>query len=206
MAVYKWINKYVTLMEEYLDKITPNVSSTWRTDELYLKIKGNTKYLYAIMDDETRFLIAQQVASSKNVTDITPMFRKAKEITGKRPNVLISDGAINFHDAYMREFRTIRNPRTKHIKHIRLQGDNNNNKMGRFNGEVRDREKVMRGLMKIETKILRCYQLYHNYLRPHEGIGNKTPAEMCGIEIEGQNKWINMIQDASKSTLNNKPV
>src|SRR5919106_3717715 len=61
MAVYKWINKYVTLMEKYLEKITPNVSSTWRTDELYLKIKGDTKYLYAIIDDETRFLIAHKV-------------------------------------------------------------------------------------------------------------------------------------------------
>jgi transposase-like protein len=199
MAVYNWINKYVTLMEKYLEKITPNVSSTWRTDELYLKIKGDTKYLYAIMDDETRFLIAQQVASSKNVTDITPMFRKAKEITGRRPTTLISDGAPNFHEAYIKEFRTIRNPRTKHIMHIRLQGDHNNNKMERFNGEVRDREKVMRGLKRTETKILKGYQLYHNYLRPHEGIGNKTPAEVCGIEIEGQNKWITMIQNASKS-------
>jgi transposase-like protein len=79
IAVYKWINKYVTVMEKYLEKITPIVSGTWRTDELYLKIKGDTKYLYAIMDDETRFLIAQQVASSKNVTDVTPMFRKAKD-------------------------------------------------------------------------------------------------------------------------------
>ena len=40
VAVYKWINKYVGLMNEYLEKIVPNVSDKWRTDELYLKIKG----------------------------------------------------------------------------------------------------------------------------------------------------------------------
>lgn len=46
MAVYKWIKKYVRLMEQYLDKITPRlISDAWRTDELYLKIKGNNKYL-----------------------------------------------------------------------------------------------------------------------------------------------------------------
>jgi hypothetical protein len=42
-AVYKWINKYVTLMEKYLEQIKPHVSDIWRTDELYLKVKGSTK-------------------------------------------------------------------------------------------------------------------------------------------------------------------
>lgn len=39
-----WINA--------LEKIKPNVYDTWRTDELFVKIKGNMKYLYALMDDE----------------------------------------------------------------------------------------------------------------------------------------------------------
>jgi len=30
------------------------------------------------MDDETRFWIAQQVAKTKNTTDITPLFKKGK--------------------------------------------------------------------------------------------------------------------------------
>jgi transposase-like protein len=198
VAVYKWINKYVTLMERYLEQIKPNVGDAWRTDELYLKINGNTRYLYAMMDHQTRFIIAQQVADSKNTADITPMFSEAKEITGRRPNVLISDGGPNFHDAFNKAFRTIRNPRTRHIKHIRLQGDHNNKKMERFNGEVRDREKVMRGLKKVDTSILTGYQIYHNYLRPNEGLKMKTPAEACGIKIEGKNKWRTLIENASK--------
>jgi putative transposase len=197
VAVYKWIRKYVSLMQNYLDRIKPKVGDAWRTDELYLKIKGDTKYLYAIMDDQTRYLIAQQVSDSKFTADITPMFRKAKAITGRRPNVLISDGARNFNHAFKQEFFTRRSPRTRHIQHIRLQGDHNNNKMERFNGEVRDREKVMRGLKKSsDTKILDGYQIYHNYIRPHAGIGNVTPAEKCGIKVEGENKWKTLIQNA----------
>jgi hypothetical protein len=42
------------------------------------------------------------------------------------------------------------------------------------------------------------YQMYHNYLRPHQGLDGKTPAEKCGIKIEGDNKWITLIQNASK--------
>ena len=181
------------------DKITPKVSTAWRTDELYLKVRGNIKYLYALMDDETRFWIAQQVAETKNTADITPLFSKGKEIAGTRPNVLISDGAPNFHTAFNRELYTNRWPRTKHINHIRLQGDHNNNKMERMNGEIRDREKTMRGLKKTDTPILKGYKVFHNYIRKHQVLKGKTPAEACGIVVEGEKKWKTLIENASKS-------
>jgi putative transposase len=79
-----------------------------------------------------------------------------------------------------------------------MQGDKNNNKMERLNGEVRDREKVMRGLKRQDTPILKGYQIYHNYLRPHEGLDGRTPADANGIKIEGDNKWVTLIQNASK--------
>jgi hypothetical protein len=89
------------------------------------------------MDDETRFWIAQQISDKKYTSHINPLFKKGKEVAGKRPMTLISDGAPNFHDAYRKEFFTLKNPKTRHIRHIRLQGDHNNNKMERLNGEVR---------------------------------------------------------------------
>lgn len=70
--------------------------------------------------------------------------------------------------------------------------------MERFNGEVRDREKVMRGLKKKDTPILKGYQIYHNYLRPREALEGRTPAEACGIEITGENKWVTLIQNGAK--------
>jgi len=85
VAVYKWVEKYVGLMEEYLEKIKPEVSDTWRADELYLKVKGDLKYLFALMDDETRFWIAQEVANSKYRHDARNLFRMGKEVTGKSP-------------------------------------------------------------------------------------------------------------------------
>ena len=90
-------------MEKYLDQITPNVGDTWRADELYLKVKGNMKYLFAMMDDETRFWIAQQVADNKGVSDVTHVPR-GQEVRGKMPTTFITDGAHNFHDAYRQEF------------------------------------------------------------------------------------------------------
>jgi putative transposase len=161
VAIYKWIKKYVNLMKSYLDKITPNVSAAWRADELYLKVRGNPKYLFALMDDQTRFWVAQQAADTKYTSNIQPLFKDAKLITDKRPNTLITDGPADFHDAFKKEFLTINSPRTRHISHIRLQGDHNNNKMERMNGEVRDREKVLRGPDTTESIIIISDHMKH---------------------------------------------
>jgi transposase-like protein len=198
VTVLRWIRKYVKLMEGYLEKMKPNVSDTWRADELYVKIKGDMKYLFAVMDDETRFWIAQEVAETKDRHDARKLLQMAKEATGKTPKTFITDGLPAYHDAYKKEFWTLKGPRTEHVRHITIRGDHNNNKMERMNGEVRDREKVMRGLKNRDSAILQGYQLFHNYIRPHEGLNGRTPAEACGIKLEGQNKWITIIQNASR--------
>ena len=81
------------------------------------------KYMYAIMDDEIRFWIAKQVSGTKYIEDVRPLFKKAKEIACKRPNVLISDGAPNYNQAFKDEFFHRRKPRSRNIRHIRLQGN-----------------------------------------------------------------------------------
>ena len=191
-TVLRWVRKYVRLMESYVEKLKPNVSDTWRADELYLKVKGNMKYLFAMMDDETRFWIAQELAETKEKHDARTLFMRSKYLMGKQPKTLITDGLPSYAKACEWAFDG-----AKHIRHIRLQGDKNNNKMERLNGEIRDREKTMRGLKRKRTPILSGYQIYHNYVRPHEALGNKTPAEACGIKIEGQNKWKTLIENAT---------
>ncbi len=202
VAVYNWIQKYTELMKQYIDKLKPNVSDTWRTDEVFVKFSGNMKYVFTLMDDETRYWIAQEVANTKGQHDARGLFHEAKERAGKRPNTLISDGLPAYHDAFNKEFYTRSNPQSKHINAIHLDGDKNNNKMERANGEFRDREKVMRGLKKKDTPILKGYQIFHNFIRTHEGLDGKTPAEACGIKVEGDNKWITLIQNASQDKIN----
>ena len=199
-TIYNWIAKYTELMRKYLGRITPQVSGTWRADELYVKIKGDMKYLFAIMDDQTRFLIAQEVADSKERHDAQHLFQMAKEVTEIKPKILITDGLRSYHNAWLKEFRTNKlETSTQHIRHITLAGTHHNNKMERLNGEIRDREKVFRGLKKSDTPILAGYQIYHNYVRPHEALDGKTPAEVAGIKVEGKDKWLTLIQNASRT-------
>lgn len=199
VTIYNWIGKYTELMTKYLEKITPQVSDTWRADELFVKVSGNMKYLYALMDNDTRFWLAQMVSGNKGKDDIRQMLRDGKDLAGKSPKVFITDGAKNFHQAYQNEFYVHKKEnRPVHIQHIHFKGDMNNNRMERLNNETRDREKVMRSLKKQDTPIVEGYRIFHNYFRPHMALDGKTPAEASGIKIEGTNKWITLIQNASK--------
>jgi putative transposase len=194
-TVYNWIKKYVRLMKNYAEKITPNVGNVWRADEVYVKVKGDMKYLFAVMDDETRFLIAQEVAETKEKHDARLLFHRAKRLMAKQPKILITDGLPSYSVAAEQVF-----DQAQHIRKITLNGKvHNNNKMERLNGEIRDREKTMRGLKKKRTVVLQGYQIYHNYIRPHEALDGKTPADLCGIDIQGKDKWKTLIQNASQN-------
>jgi len=200
-TVYNWIQKYVGLMNKYVEQLQPQVGNAWRTDELYLKVKGDMKYLFALMDDETRFWISQQVSEHKGTSDVKPMFREGQRIAGKNPTAIISDGAYNFAEATTGVFWNRNLPRSEQVKHIRditFDGERHNNKMERMNGEIRDREKTMRGIKKTNSPILTGYQIFRNFVRPHEALEGKTPSEAAGIKVEGENKFLTLIQNASR--------
>lgn len=141
------------------------------------------------------FLDQSMVADHKGVSDVRSKYHNAKEVTGKRPSVLISDGAPNLYTAFNKEFYSNKKD-LRHISHIHFKRDKNN-KMERMNAETRDREKVIRGIKNKDTPILKGYQLYHNYIRPHEALKGKTPSEMAGTKVEGNDKWMTVIQNAS---------
>jgi transposase-like protein len=124
-TVSNWITKYTNIMKSYIDKIKPNVSSTWRADEVFIKVKGDMKYLFALMDDETRYWIAQEVADSKDKHDARNLFKEGKEIVGRRPETLITDGLPSYRDAFNKVFYQRNNPMSQHVNAIKLAGSTN---------------------------------------------------------------------------------
>jgi hypothetical protein len=69
--------------------------------------------------------------------------------------------------------------------------------MERLNGEIRDREKVTRNLKKDDSLILTGLQIYHNYVRGHMGMNGRTLADLAGIQVNGEDKWLTLIQNAA---------
>ena len=200
VAIYKWVKKYVKLMDDYLGTITPQVGEKWHADEVWLKVKGDRKYLFAMMDNDTRFWIAQEVADSKFKHDAQSLLKMGKTVTKKTPSVFVTDGLPAYNDAFKNEFasKNFLHKPSKHVKDVHFRNQlANNNIQERLNGEFRDREKVFRGLKKSDSPAITDIKIYHNYVRPHMSLDGDTSASKAGIEINGNNKWKTIIQNAS---------
>jgi hypothetical protein len=46
--------------------------------------------------------------------------------------------------------------------------------------------------------IIFCIAKLNNYVRPHMSLEGKTPADLAGIEVQGNAKWLTLIQNATK--------
>jgi len=45
---------------------------------------------------------------------------------------------------------------------------------------------------------------YYNFIRPHQSLDGKTPAEMANIDLRlGKNRWLSLIKKALKSAPKN---
>ena len=59
-----------------------------------------------------------------------------------------------------------------------------------LNGEMRDRERVMRTFGEVAHPILTGMQIFHNYVRPHDALNGNTPAEAAGMRDEARTSGV----------------
>ena len=207
VTVYNWIQKYSKLTAIFLDGITPKVGNWFRADELWIKVAGELAYLFASMDDDTRFWLAAEMAQHKYRHSADNLLYMTKSQAGKAPTVFISDKLPSYakscskifgRKTYHKSNAGIRSRRKNWMgKETGANFHPSNNKMERLNGEIRDREKVFRGLKKMDTGIIEGMRVYYNFTKKHSALGGKTPAEAAGIVVEGPNKWMTIIHNAA---------
>jgi putative transposase len=208
VALIKWIRKFVKLVKPYVDSIeAPHLSGIYHVDEMMVHVRkeqngaGHYQWLWNLMDNTTRFWICAKISQKREVADARAVFQEAKKVAPKKPIALVHDGLRSYDEAFQKEFFTMKNPRTMNIRSVSVRHEGLNSKVERLNGAVRDREVVMRGMDHKESAqdLLEAMRIYHNYIRKHQGLGGKTPAEASGIKVEGNNKWKALIENASKS-------
>ncbi len=208
VAILKWIRKYVTLMKEYLDKITPNVSGVWHIDETMVNVrsskmgKGHYDWLWNLMDSDTRFILASQIHKKRYVKDAREVFQEAKSKAKREPAVIVSDALPSYSLAFEKEFSSPNIIRPEHLRSAQIKKGMENAKMERWHGSLKQRTKVMRGMHNSKTAQIQAdgFVIFHNYVKGHtgEGMNDLTPAEKANINLNlGQNKWDSLIRQSS---------
>ncbi len=198
-TIRRWVNKFMGIINDYTEQFVPETSRKWHSDEMKIKVGGKWVWVWNVLDADTRFLLATNVTKGRYLSDARKVLNEAKNTTPYQPEEIVTDGLHAYPKAVKKEFWTLKNRNTKHMRCPTIRDKRvNNNKVERFNGTVRNRLKVMRGLQKKKTALqqMENFRTYYNFLRPHEALDGKTPAEASGIKIPAfqNNRWASMIR------------
>lgn len=145
-----------------------------------------------MMDEKTRFQLVSMVAETREAQDAKRLFKQSKQVANKKPNLVVTDGLRGYGSAFNSEFYD-HHQSVKHVANVALQSGLNNI-IERMHGSIREREKVMRGIKKMNSPIFKGNRIYYNFIRPHESLGGLTPAEVAGIGVNGGNRWMELMK------------
>ena len=190
-TVYGWITKYTKIAVSVAKDYTAQVGDIWIADETVLKIGGRNIWFWDIIDDKTRFLLASHISVNRTTPSARVLMESAERRAGKAPKTVITDKL----QAYLDGIELAFGAETRHIQAKGFRVQPNTNLIERFHGSLKARTKIMRGLKKRETAtlIMNGWLVHYNFFRPHEGIGNITPAEKAGIKFPYKN-WLDVVK------------
>ncbi len=198
-TILRWVQRYTELMERYASELVPKVSEKWHADETVENVNGKNRWLWNLMDSESRFLIASRLTKGRTDVDARNLFLDGLDRTKSAPSTIVTDGLISYANAYN---ETLRYKGAKHIRKPRFIDLANNNRIERLHSTMRERTKVMRGFDTDPTasQTMQGYRLYYNFLRPHMALDGQTPAQAASLDLQlGQNRWESMINKSIKN-------
>ena len=200
ITIRNWVLKFSETMEKYAKTLQPkNVGNIWNADETMVRTKkGNRKrgadyeYQWNVMDKETKFLLASHLTGHKRGSkEAQEVMTEAYKQNGKIPYQIITDKLPSYQDGIRKTFRNWGNERK--VKHTSILGRRrqiNNNAIENHHTHQKEFQKVRRGINETQT-YADGFKVFHNFVR--KGVKDKlTPAERCGIEVQG-NKWETML-------------
>lgn len=204
-TIFRWIDYYIRIIDEYARQLKPQLSEIWNADEMMIKIHGDWFYLWNVIDDETRFHLVSAISKQRTIDDARMVLRTAKKRShGYRPMYIITDGLKSYCKAIDEEFYAIRK-KTTHIDNVGIRGKKDsddffdNNLVERLHETIRERNKIQRGLKDEYSAFIRGQQVNYNFIRPHMSLNNNTPAEMAGIDLNlGNDRWLNLLKQSLK--------
>ncbi len=183
-TIFNWVKHFTKLAVNEADARHPKVGDTWVADETVLKVGGRNVWLFDIIDEDTRFLLATRLSASRTKEDAQLLMNRARRKAGKNPKTVVTDSLRSYLDVRY-------GSGAEHIKGGPFNIENNTNLIERFHGTLKDRLKVMRGLKHMDTAdtAIKGWLVWYNYFRPHESLDNQTPAEVASVRLPYKN-WL----------------
>jgi len=200
VSIWKWITKYSDLVKSYVTTLKPQLSGMWHEDETMVACEGRNIWFWEMIDEDTKFIVASHLSGTRTFEDTVTIFKKGIEQSKVRPKAVFVDGSHVYHRAFNKVFYTMRKAtRPELVQRVGVRTRETNNIVERLHGTLKDRTKTMRGLKDFEStkSILEGFTVHYNFVRPHQSLRGKTPAQASGINMK--NDWHLLVKEATKA-------
>jgi len=205
VTVYRWVVHYSKLAAEWMDRQGARTGEQWHIDETVVNVNGEPKYLWNVMDHDTRFLLATHVSTGRGLDDTRAPLHKAKGVTPDRPMEVFSDGMRSYPRAIRKElgYRSgdrIVNP---HRRVPSIRAAESNNPIERFHGTEKERTKVMRAFdnEKGTSNLMEGFRAHYNLVRDHQAL-RTTPGAAAGFTPLSGFRWHELLKRAAPKPAN----
>jgi len=187
-TIHRWVLKLTSLLRKASQKLKAEVGDRWLADETIVKVNGEEKYVWNILDYRTRFHIVSLVTEGRGAKEALKVLVEAVKRSGKIPNELVTDGLKSYNAALK-----MLNLPVKHISNVSITDKtSNNNRIERLHGTLKSWIKSKRGLKSHAEETIDAYRVYYNYIRPHIGLKGSPPVN----EFKG--KWLPLLLKKKK--------
>ncbi len=192
MTVYRWIAHYSALAAEWMDAQGVRVGERWHVDETVVNVDGQERYLWNVMDAQTRFLLATHISRARGMADTRRPLQKAKAATPDRPAEVFTDGMMAYPEAVRKEFGRFGGSwPTPHRRVPSIRARESNNRIERLHGTEKERTKVMRAFDTDggAAMIAEGFRVHYNMVKPHMALHGQTPGAAAGIALPDGLRW-----------------
>lgn len=192
MTVYRWVAHYSRLAAEWMDAQGVRVGERWHMDETVVNVDGEPRYLWNVMDAQTRFLLATHVSRGRGTDDTRTPLRRAKRATPDRPSEVLTDGMMAYPYAVWKELGTGTAGRgNPHRRVPSIRAKDSNNRIERLHGTEKERTKVMRVFDNDRGAgmIAEGFRVHYNLVKPHMALDGQTPGDAAGIALPDGFRW-----------------
>lgn len=200
VTVYRWVVHFSKLAAEWMDRQGARTGERWHVDETVVNVNGEPKYLWNVLDRDTRFLLATHVSHGRSLTETRIPIKKAKATTPDRPMEVFTDGMNAYRHAIGRElsYRSGFQWVNPHHRVPSIRAPESNNLVERLHGTEKERVKVMRGFdnEKGTKALMEGFRTHYNLIRDHQTL-QTTPGVAAGFAPLAGFRWHELLKRAA---------
>lgn len=186
-TLHRWIMKISDLLKSAFNAVRLETGDKWLADETVIKVEGEAKYLWNVMDYGTRAYLASLLTDSREAEDALATIKEAIKNAGRAPAALVTDGL----KSYQKALQMLGMPIT-HIGNAGIAKEENNNRIERLHGTLKEWLGNKRGMKDHANELIEGYRHYYNFIKPTEATNQNKPEKT---------KWISFITYAKTKRL-----